>query len=418
MVLLVAAVLLGQSVSSAAQAAPVGPDSSPVAVWLSPGGPLRRGGAVHVYVRSARAGYLVVLHRRTDGRIDVLFPATPADETFTPAGTYEIRAGASGAAFVLAEPDGAGLVFAALSDRVYRFDEFARGASWNPEALAPSWSGADAEGALSDIVQRMLGDGYFNYDVAAYTVAPATYAMQEPAAAYQDRAPASCIDCTFIGVQEIVLLPAAVCDPLFFACFPSHPRRLPPASGICGIDTPCPEHTSAIALALAPRVPLPADGRSRQPVVARRPAPPVVARSPAARARVSSRLPAVVRLTLSPTRPPDEPQPAGTGPRAREAGAAPRGLVAAAAAAVAPAPTAAPAAAAWTIGAPRGMATSRLAGGESRAATPAGGGIAGGGGQGGQGGASAGAAMHAIALPPAVWRGGAGRRAPVATARR
>jgi hypothetical protein len=411
MVRLVAAVLLGQSAGSAALAAAAAQDGTPVQVWMSPGGPLRRGGAAHVYVRTARDGYLVVLHRRTDGRIEMLFPATPADETFTPAGTYEIRAGASDAAFVVAEPDGAGVVFAALSDRAYRFDEFARGARWDPGALVPSWSGADAEGALSDIVQRMLGDDYFNYDAATYTVAPASFAMQETAAASQYRSPPPCIDCTFIGVQEIVLLPAAVCDPLLFACFPAHPRRFPPASGICGIDTPCPEHTSAVALALAPRVPLPADGRRRQPAAVPRPATPGGAARPAARARVSSQLPAVVRLTLSPTRPPEEPQPAGTGTQVHEAGPAPRGLVAApapAAPGAAPAPNGAAPATAWAVGAPRSMATSRLGGGGSGSGSGSGG---------GQAGAAAGGAMRAIALPPAVWRG-AGRRLPVATARR
>ena len=99
MIPLVAALLLAQSVGSAAPGAPAGRDGSPVQVWVSPGGPLRRGSTVHVYVRSAADGYLVVLHRRTDGRIEVLFPATPADETFVPAGTYEIRTGASVAAF-------------------------------------------------------------------------------------------------------------------------------------------------------------------------------------------------------------------------------------------------------------------------------------------------------------------------------
>src|SRR5438128_638022 len=167
-------------------------DEKPVRVWLDPSGPpLARGDPVRVYVRTAEDGYLIVVHRSTDGRIRVLFPASPADDPFVRGGTYEIRsAGAGvegpaggggvggGAAFVVAEPDGQGLVLAAVSPSSYRFDEFVRVADWNPDALAPSWQGADAVGGLTDIVQRMLGDGYFNYDIATYTVAPRVFAQQ------------------------------------------------------------------------------------------------------------------------------------------------------------------------------------------------------------------------------------------------
>jgi len=47
---------------------------------------------VHVYVQAAKDGNLIVLHRRTDGRIDVLFPTKPTEDPFVRAGTYEIQA--------------------------------------------------------------------------------------------------------------------------------------------------------------------------------------------------------------------------------------------------------------------------------------------------------------------------------------
>src|SRR3989442_6108102 len=120
-------------------------------------------------------------------------------------------------AFVVAEPDGSGLVLAALAPRDYRFDEFVRAAAWDPDALAPSWDGSDGEGVLSDIVQRMLGDGYFNYDIATYTVAPPVYAMQQDTGVQYPLYP-TCTDCTFIGVQQNVFESLVLCDPFFSPC--------------------------------------------------------------------------------------------------------------------------------------------------------------------------------------------------------
>jgi len=192
-------------------------DARPVRVWLGSSGVLTRGTPVRVYVQAGQDGNLIVLHRRTDGRIEVLFPGKPSEDPFVRAGTYEIQATPSRVAFVVAEPDGSGLVLAALAPRDYRFDEFVRAAAWDPDALAPSWDGSDGEGVLSDIVQRMLGDGYFNYDIAAYTVAPPVYAMQPDTGAQYPMYP-TCTDCAFIGFQQNVFDSFALCDPFFSPC--------------------------------------------------------------------------------------------------------------------------------------------------------------------------------------------------------
>jgi hypothetical protein len=208
-----------------------------VRVWLDPSGPVARGDPVRVYVQSAADGYLVVMHRGTDGSIRVLFPANPADDPFVRSGTYEIRSAGDRESFVVAEPDGQGLVLAAVSPSSLRFDEFLRAADWNPDALAPSWEGADAAGGLTDIVQRMLGDGYFNYDIATYTVAPRSYA-EAPAPQESQTLPA-CEECALIGPQIIILE-----DPLFtFGLRRFHREALTRAS--TG-ETPIP----AIALSL------------------------------------------------------------------------------------------------------------------------------------------------------------------------
>jgi len=201
--------------------------SPPVHVWLDAPSPLVRGAAVRVYVQVVTDGNLVVLQRRTDGRIGVLFPSSPAGAPFVRAGTYEIRGPSDRPAFVVAEPDGQGMILAALATDPVRFNEFVREADWNPDALVPSWGGggADGEGALTDIVQRMLGDGTFNYDLVTYTVAPAVYAEQESAPGYAPYP--TCVACTFIGTEVVVAAPFVGCDDFFGVCFglPRFERR-------------------------------------------------------------------------------------------------------------------------------------------------------------------------------------------------
>ncbi|HYL21901.1 MAG TPA: DUF4384 domain-containing protein [Gemmatimonadales bacterium] len=239
---------------------PIEADARPVRVWLGTTGSLVRGQSVPVFVQAAQDGDLIVLHRRTDGRIEVLFPSNPAADPFVRSGTYEIRGAGNRAAWVVSEPEGSGMILAALSADPLRFDEFVRTAGWNPDALVPSWNDASAEGALSDIVQRMLGDGAFNYDLVSYTVAPPIYAQQPslPApsgmpdlAQGDEQQPDTtpnygsypvCLNCTFIGYEEIIIAP-------------EHHRGGRGArqqdDGICGIHTPCAESQKTHALALA-----------------------------------------------------------------------------------------------------------------------------------------------------------------------
>jgi len=206
--------LVALLVQAQAPVATIPADERPVHVWIDTPSPLFRGLPVRVYVQTATSGNLIVLHRRTDGRIEPLFPASPKAEAWVHAGQYEIRSPGDRPAFVLAEPDGGGMILAALTSGPIWFDEFAHDASWNPDALVASWGGADGEGALTDIVQRMLGDGAFNYDILSYTVRPAAYAQRSvPAPQAQDtvayapqqemQPPQTCIDCTFIGTQIV-----------------------------------------------------------------------------------------------------------------------------------------------------------------------------------------------------------------------
>ncbi|MGH7673950.1 MAG: DUF4384 domain-containing protein, partial [Gemmatimonadales bacterium] len=215
-VLLLVALLPGQPGAAQELASP--PDQRIVRVWLGSGGPFTAGDPVRVYVQTAEDGYLIVLRAGTDGRVGVLYPSHPRDPQaggYTRAGTYEIRGAGESVAFVIAEALGTGRVLAALSPRPYRPDEFVRYAQWNPDALVGTGSAGDPEGTMTDIVQRMLGEGYFTYDVVNYTVAPRRYAAQPPSYSpapgtafqadteYVQGLPAPCVGCNFVSVIVI-----------------------------------------------------------------------------------------------------------------------------------------------------------------------------------------------------------------------
>ena len=149
-------------------------DDPPIKVWLSDD-VFERGDRARVHVKAAEDGYLVVLRADADGRIRVLFPLDPADDNFVRGGkTYEIRGRGRSEAFAVDEREGTGTVVAARSATPFRFDEFVRRDHWDYRVLAGQRVGDDAEATLTDVVQRMAGDGHYDYDVVTYAVSPHT----------------------------------------------------------------------------------------------------------------------------------------------------------------------------------------------------------------------------------------------------
>jgi hypothetical protein len=255
MLMPVVAVLV-QALGASTAPAATEPAPRPVRVWLGTTGPIVLGEAARVYVETAVDGYLLVLRKTTDGRVDVLFPGNPKTDPYVTPGIYELRKPADQPAFVATEPAGTGLVLAALAPlpTPFRFAEFVQGGAWNPDALVGSWPSADPEGALTDIVQRMLGDGYFNYDLIAYSVVARPVAFESPLP--EPSTPGSCIGCSFVTIIEPFV--PLFCDPFFdtchtFARFIRRPRVVD--SGICVIGVTCPEgaRSHALALNLRPR---------------------------------------------------------------------------------------------------------------------------------------------------------------------
>lgn len=183
---MVLVLILSLAFGGTAFAAPQASDSQPVHVWLEAARPVVPGAPVHAYVQTSVPGDLIVLHRRTDGGVEVLFPTNPQGDPFTQPGTYEIVTADQDAAFA-AGAVGQGMVLAALAAGPMRFGEFeASDNEWDGPAFAAPSAGGDPEATFTDAVQRMLGDGAFNYDLATYDVVPPEYAYQDTTQAFPD----------------------------------------------------------------------------------------------------------------------------------------------------------------------------------------------------------------------------------------
>ena len=145
------------------------PPAAPVRIWMK-SRQYEPGDQVRVQVETGSGGYLLVLHYTPAGNLEVLFPVAPGDEAYVQADRrYEIRPTGESASFV-ARDGGLGLIFTALSEDPYRFDEFQVGDQWNAAAVAISRDTKDPEADLTALVQRMVSPRGFDYDVQEYAV--------------------------------------------------------------------------------------------------------------------------------------------------------------------------------------------------------------------------------------------------------
>ena len=149
-------------------------DRSPdpaVQVWLDSDARYERGDFARVFARTARDGYLVVLHADTEGRVRVLFPLDPWLDDFVRGGEgIELRTRGDREAFLVEERDGSGIVLAAWSVDPFRFDPYVRGDHWDYRALEAQGVRSDPEAALLDVVHTMAAGRRYEYDVAPYLV--------------------------------------------------------------------------------------------------------------------------------------------------------------------------------------------------------------------------------------------------------
>lgn len=149
-------------------------DDPPVKVWLNHDNYFQRGDKARVNVRLAEDGYVLVLRADAEGRVRVLFPLDPSDDNFVRGNeTIEVRGRGDREAFYVDDREGSGLVLAARSTTPFKLDEFVRGDHWDYRVLDARQAGDDKEAALLDMVQRMTGEGRFDYDAVTYVVASA-----------------------------------------------------------------------------------------------------------------------------------------------------------------------------------------------------------------------------------------------------
>ncbi|HEU4801330.1 MAG TPA: DUF4384 domain-containing protein [Gemmatimonadales bacterium] len=156
--------LLAPSPSSAVQ-------DPAVRITLNEAGRYERGDYAKVKVRVEDDGYLVVLHADPDGRVRVLYPIDPDDDTWVRGRrSYELRdRGGDDRLFMVEDESGRGVVLAAVSRDPFRFGEFSLNRHWDFDALNARDARGDEEAVLTGIASRMAQGGY-DYDLATYIV--------------------------------------------------------------------------------------------------------------------------------------------------------------------------------------------------------------------------------------------------------
>jgi uncharacterized protein DUF4384 len=142
---------------------------------------LEMGDRARVYIKTARDGFLVILHADPQGRVRVLFPIDPDADNFVRGGKeLELRSRSDREALTI-DAEGSGTVLAAFSVDAFQFDELTRNGHWDFAVLGGPDDQVkdDPLAGLLEIVNNMARDHEFDYDVATYYVGSANYASDD-----------------------------------------------------------------------------------------------------------------------------------------------------------------------------------------------------------------------------------------------
>ena len=154
-------------------AAPVVQQDPPLQIWLSNNDHLEFDEKIRVYVRTEADGHLMVLHADPEGRVRVLFPLDPFSDDFIRGGRdFEIRDLENHDAIRTVDEVGYGTVYVAFSEDPFRYGEFSRGDHWDYRVFDEYEITGDAEGALTQIAQRMAVGSSFVFDTDTYYLSP------------------------------------------------------------------------------------------------------------------------------------------------------------------------------------------------------------------------------------------------------
>jgi len=145
-----------------------------VEVWTDRGdSPYASGQGVRVHFRADRDAFVTILRVDTDGRVRVLFPREPWEDNFARGGgDYEVPGGHDRDAFYVDDYPGVGYLFAVAAADAFVYDGIQSKDHWDYRLIADGRVRGDPYVALTDLAQRIVPDGYadWDYDIAPYYV--------------------------------------------------------------------------------------------------------------------------------------------------------------------------------------------------------------------------------------------------------
>lgn len=145
-----------------------------VEVWTDRGDdPYARGQGVRVRFRADQDAYVTLFRVDTDGRVRVLFPREPWQDNFARGGReYEAQGGGDRDAFYIDDDPGVGYVFAVAAADPFIYDGIENNDHWDYRVIADGRIRGDPYVALTDLAERMVPDGYgdWDYDLVPYYV--------------------------------------------------------------------------------------------------------------------------------------------------------------------------------------------------------------------------------------------------------
>ncbi len=143
-----------------------------VEVWTNRGDdPYHTGQRARVYLRADRDGFVTLFRVDTDGRVRVLYPRMPWEDNYVRGGEeFEIDGGDDG--FDIVDSPGVGYVFAVIAADPFEYDPITSGDHWDYRVIANGRVRGDPYVALTDLAQRIVPDGYadWDYDIVPYYV--------------------------------------------------------------------------------------------------------------------------------------------------------------------------------------------------------------------------------------------------------
>ena len=166
------------SMIAATAAVPAQEPEPTIRVTLSNEGQYLPGDRAKVQVITRDDGYLLVLQVSPEGRLRVLFPLDPTDDSYVKGGKRYLLLGRNGREGFTVDVPGTGVIFAAVSLDPWRFSGYVQNAHWDYNALNTT-TFDDTEPQLVALAQGIAG-GRFDYDVVNYTVASQVAVTEEP----------------------------------------------------------------------------------------------------------------------------------------------------------------------------------------------------------------------------------------------